>query len=216
MDESKDKVEAVLDDISIQTKALCDLVRMTFQAGAYMRGPDMLLLGVLKRVMSTSRGFVDLVKNTHFLCAAPLVRFQLDSALRFYGVLVTEDPHQAALDVIGGARIGRMRGSCGRLLSDRYLVELLSDDYPWVETVYRHSSDYVHLSSAHIFAPVFTVDDNTNTVLMVLTEEDVCAPAERWIELVECFQEVTRLVASVFESWLATHPNAPSPPKGDS
>lgn len=204
----KETVESVLKDIEVRTKAMQYLVQQTFQPGSAIRTPDLLLFGVLKRVMSMSRGFVQLVRTTNFLCAAPLVRFQLDSALRFYGVLITSDPDHATKEVLGGARIDRMEDDNGKQLRDYHLVKRLSKFYPWVPRIYEQASAYVHLSTTHMFGPVHKVDDDGGTVMMVLTEEDVCAPPDKWLELVVAFRETTQLVGEVFAKWLSSHPNA--------
>lgn len=201
-------VESVLKDIEVRTQAMQYLVRETFQAGSALRTPDLLLLGVLKRVMSTSRGFAQLVRARNFLCAAPLVRFQLDSALRFYGVLITPDPSQSTSEVLGGARIDRMMDDQGERLRDHHLVKRLAKFYPWVPRIYEQASAYVHLSTTHMFGPVHRVDDDGGTVLMLFTEEDVCATPQHWLDLVQAFRETTQLVGEVFGNWLSGHPNA--------
>ncbi len=171
--------EDVLKSIEAESKRLLGVIQGSSSPGP-VENVYMLLLAVTKRAMSISRGFVDLTRNNNFLCAAALVRLQLDCSLRFYGVLHTSDPNLATKDFLGGKRIDRMKDSDGEQLRDGYLAKKLSEKHPWVKSVYDQASAYIHLSPTHMFAPVYKKTD-AGTVLFLLTEEDVCAPPAKWM-----------------------------------
>lgn len=205
---SQSSVEDVLHEIEAETSLLLELFQGSSKSGQSVEMPYFLLLGVFKRVMSISRGFVDLTRSTNFLCAAVLVRLQLDCSLRFHGVLLTPDPNQAVHDLLGGARIDKMRDSSGELLRDWYLAKKLTERFPWVQRIYDQSSAYVHLSTTHMFAPVHKTTED-GEVLFLLTEKDVCAPQEKWLEMVIAFREVTRLFTTTAREWLERESSKP-------
>lgn len=36
-------------------------------------------------------------------------------------------------------------------MHDRYLANKMSIEYPWIESVYEQTSNYIHFSNTHIF-----------------------------------------------------------------
>jgi hypothetical protein len=44
--------------------------------------PDMYIIAAMKRSLCLLRGFADLVESRNYVAAAPLVRLQMDNALR--------------------------------------------------------------------------------------------------------------------------------------
>lgn len=190
-------IERGLQDIERVTRSISESVRVAYPSDTSMCAVDLALLGVLKRVLSVSRGFRVLVGDRNFLCSAALVRMQLDCALRFSGILLTDDPNDAAKRLIGGERIDRMRDRDGKRMRDHHLVSKLSGSIPWVQKVYDEASAYVHLSTTHLFAPVADVREGGGEVTMLFTDQDVCAPNEKWREMVVTFREVTRLAGGV-------------------
>lgn len=93
-----------------------------------------------------------MIKARNFICAAPLVRLQLDNSLRFYAAFLVEEPHELAKAFIDGKSIRsfRERGSKEKL-TDRILVDRLSLHHSWIKEAYKQASGYIHLSEKHFF-----------------------------------------------------------------
>jgi hypothetical protein len=110
---------------------------------------DVLALAVLDRSLSTAKGFCVLMRNGGYLPAAGLLRMQLDSVVRFYGVMRQPDPHDLANRMVNGDRLARIKDANGDRLHDAALRALLKQAVPWVDHVYSIASGYVHLSEQH-------------------------------------------------------------------
>ncbi|MFH1904977.1 MAG: hypothetical protein ABIK53_05600 [bacterium] len=111
---------------------------------------DLFAGAVLKRSMSIISGFVMLIKAKNYICAAPLVRLQLDNLLRFSAAYIVEDPDKLATDVLKGIPIERLKDKRNKKMRDGYLVEELKKKYSWIERVYKNASGYIHFSEKHM------------------------------------------------------------------
>ena len=109
-----------------------------------------LYLSVLNRSLELFDGFILLIRNGQYGCGMSLLRMQLDNVLRFYGVLLTEDPHNVANEMFNGAFLSKIKDKEGNKLRDHYLVTKMSEANPWVNHVYNLTSGYIHLSDQHI------------------------------------------------------------------
>ena len=63
---------------------------------------DLLSNAVLHRSMSLISGFCAMIEAKNFICAAPLLRLQIDNLLRFYAAFVVSDPHEFAMEAVQG------------------------------------------------------------------------------------------------------------------
>jgi hypothetical protein len=107
-------------------------------------------MAVVDRSLALLRGFCDLVEARNMIAAAPLIRCQLDNGLRFFASTLVEDPHDFAGNILKGIPVRKMKDRYGKLMTDRYLVERLTIEVPWIETVYSQASGYIHFSEQHI------------------------------------------------------------------
>lgn len=57
---------------------------------------DLMGISVSKRSMSLIKGFIEMIRQENFICAAPMLRMQLDNSLRFYAAFLVENPHELA------------------------------------------------------------------------------------------------------------------------
>ena len=111
---------------------------------------DLFAGAVLRRSMSIISGFVMLIKARNYICAAPLVRLQLDNLLRFSAAYIVEDPDKLAIDVLKGIPIKNLKDKKNKKMSDGYLVKELKKKYSWIERVYKNTSGYIHFSEKHM------------------------------------------------------------------
>lgn len=105
---------------------------------------DLMGISVSKRSMSLIKGFTEMIRQENFICAAPMLRMQLDNSLRFYAAFLVEDPHELARNFAEGQSIRNFREKgTNQKLTDRLLVERLSEHYPWIAEVYNKMSGYI-------------------------------------------------------------------------
>lgn len=104
----------------------------------------------LHRSISLVHGFCTLIPD-NYICAASLVRLQLDSALRFSALSLVEDQEQFAKRVSSGEAINKLKDRDGQQMRDAYLVGKLNERHPGVDQCYGDGCGYVHLSGAHFF-----------------------------------------------------------------
>src|SRR5436309_1171588 len=61
---------------------------------------DLLAIAALNRSAGLCSGFRQLIRSRNFICAAPLIRLQIDNALRLYAGSIVRDPRGYALSVL--------------------------------------------------------------------------------------------------------------------
>lgn len=153
MESSRDG--AVIDQIDDFRDAHLALAKKLISAdGKRMYKMDILALAVLKRSLSISSGFSSMFAQGNLLCAASLIRLQVDSSLRFFASTLVDDPDDFCQKVFEGVPIRKIKDKAGNAMTDSYLVEKLSQDFPWVGEVYGPASGFIHLSEKHIFSTV--------------------------------------------------------------
>ncbi len=162
---------------------------------------DFLALAVLNRSLCLVSAFAMLIEARNLIAAAPLIRLQLDNALRFFASTLVDQPHEFAMKVLGGARIDRIKDKSGNRLTDKHLVTTLGVHEAWIESVYEQTSGFVHLSEKHIFNAVKIKDKKERDILMKISDRDEFAPETAYQEALDVFTRVTELVLNVTEAW---------------
>ena len=178
--------------------------------GARMYPLDIMAIGAVKRNVSTAAGFRKVVESWNMVCARSLLRIHLDTALRFSAAWLVEDPHAFAREVLKGERIDKMKNSRGQRLTDAYLIELRSAEYPWLPRVYKNLSGYVHFSGSHIYDSVAGVDEDERSIEFEITEFDTRFPAFSWIEVVQCFREGSEFLVRYLRGYGMTKSLSPT------
>lgn len=128
--------------------------------GNNMYQMDILALAVINRSLSISSGISSMIEQGNLLCAASLIRLQIDSSLRFFASTLVEDADNFCKEVFEGKHIRKMKDKCGKAMTDSYLVEKVSERFPWVEIAYEATSGFIHFSEKHIFSSVIEAKDN--------------------------------------------------------
>jgi hypothetical protein len=165
---------------------------------------DGLAMAVLHRSLNLTEGFVLLMGNHGYICAAALLRFQLDNILRLYGVMSSGDPHGVAEDVLGGKQLNKIKDPSGDLMTDTHLLERLEDRNKGITGVYKWASGYVHLSREHVshFLSISAPGEDGRRLFQIGNNDDHLPPEHRR-ELVDGFAKVTRGVLLLEEHWIA-------------
>lgn len=168
---------------------------------------DLLAIAAIKRSLSNTSAMRLLVENWNLVAARTILRAQLDTPVRFSAVWLVDDPHDFATKVHAGEHIRRMKDRSGNPMTDAYLIEKMSVEYPWIKTVYERLSGYVHFSANHVSATVTDHDDEARTVKFAMSAEDLEFPEESWVEVIACFNECTRILHRYLEGWTMTKGN---------
>ena len=197
-----------IDRIRGYEKCLLDVgLRMLSAYGGKLYPLDLLAMGVLKRSLSLCHGFVRLIEDVNFTCAGPLVRLQLDNALRYFAAFLVSDPHDFASHIISGKSVRQYKDRSGAKLTDKHLVEELSKEYPWVNKVYGETSKLIHLTDEHIFSVLKLDEESDRSAKLEFGALDDDIPEAAYLEATEAFIAATEVSIVYLEGWIFTKNN---------
>jgi len=168
---------------------------------------DLFTAGVLNRSLSISSAFKTLLEAHNFIAAAPLIRLQLDSALRFYAVFIVNKPKEFCMEVLRGTPIRELKDKTGKKLSDKHLIksltedERLSIDRSWVKSVYKQTSGYIHLSEKHFHNCIRA--SSGGDIDIAISDFDAFISDDIRLEAIDAFMEITKLVLELVGYWAA-------------
>jgi hypothetical protein len=165
----------------------------------YTHSIDYLAVPTLNRSLNLMYGFFDLVKKRNFVAAAPLVRLQLDNVLRFSATWYVDDPFDFAEKVVQGKRVRDLRARDGEKMTDRYLLNKVAVDHPWVTDVYEQTSGYVHLSDKHLYNAVRREEEGYHGFKIAVG--DAFLPGKVYEEATAAFMEITKVLFSYMRGW---------------
>lgn len=178
--------------------------RLFGKPNAPMFGLDLLAYGAIKRNLSTTAAISQMVKSWNMVSARSLLRVHIDTALRFSAAWLVEQPHEFALEVIGGGRIDKFKDRKGSRLSDAYLVKVRAEEYRWLPKVYENLSGYIHFSGSHVFDSVAKVSDNDMSISFEISVTDYKFPEFSWVEILECTREATAMLTKYLDGYILT------------
>lgn len=136
---------------------------------------DLFCTAVLNRSVNIIRGYTTLMRDNNFIAAAPLVRIQLDSLLRFYSTfLVDENIDEYALRIIRGEQINKIKDRNGGNMNDGHLCALYSSlpGKQWIKQVYEAGSSYIHLSNSATQSATMLNNDEERKINMTIGKHD--------------------------------------------
>ena len=163
---------------------------------------DLMVTAVLNRALQLLHGFIVLVRDENWTCAAPLLRLQIDNSCRLLAGSLVGNFDTFTSEVLSGKRIDRMKDIKGNRLTDAYLVEQLARfaDAPWLPSVYERTSGHVHLSDTHLFASSYA-ESESRKLMLSITRKETRVPSSGWHELIEAFTAATDLVLDLVTLW---------------
>lgn len=162
---------------------------------------DIFLIAATNRAFCLLRGFCDLLESENFLCAAPLIRLQLDTCLRVAALGWVDDPNEFASKILGGTPIDTLRDNAGKPMKDSRLRDRLKEDFPWITPIYKHTSGFVHLSEKHIFNALSVADPQSGAIRMKMSDRDTFVPTSAYLEAVDGFRDLTALFLDFVNAW---------------
>ena len=170
---------------------------------------DLMAQATINRTLHFIPAFTHCVETRNFFVAAPLLRMQLDSCLRFSAAWIVNDCQTYASKILSGVEARKIKDAKGNRLTDAYLVSTMSIDYPWIESVYKSCSGFVHLSRAHIVSMLTEKADQPaeGRFTIALGFGTVVLDDERYIEAVEGFNATIGVLIDLLKGWHFTKNN---------
>lgn len=202
-------IKAALTNLETDEKTMLDYAAdmMQVHEGA-LYGFDFLVCAATNRSVALSAGFRILIHDRNFICAGPLVRLQLDTALRVFAGFIVDKPHEFAVSVLEGKHIRNMKDRNGQRMTDRYLITQLAKEYPWIELVYENTSGYVHLSDKHFFNTFDYADrEKRSGYVLKIGSCDIDFPDEIYLEAISAFRASTQILMRYINGWIFTKTN---------
>jgi hypothetical protein len=91
----------------------------------------------------------------------------------------------------GEVQFNHLVDGAGHRLTDAHLRSKLAERYPWINAVYRETSDFVHLSFRHLWTAIALVDDQSRSVSLQISGVDAKADETQYHEIVDAFLEAS-------------------------
>lgn len=193
------ELEILLDQ---DKKELRNYVKKRIEINSNIYISDFLMFGAIKRNHGNINGICLLIKSRNMSAARSLLRVHLDTLLRFQAFWIVDDIENFTLEILGGKSINKFKDNLGNKLTDSYLVDLLSQRYPWVKDVYKNLCSYIHFSDAHVWDSIDPKSILGEKFTFSVTDQDEKYPAWSWAEILECTHEINRVFLKFLESYL--------------
>ena len=182
-----------------------DLGKLMFEPNkVYMYPLDLLATAVMDRGLSLIFGYTSQIRVNNFTCAAPLIRMHLDNVLRFYAAYISADPHEFTMKVFEGVHIRNLKDKEGKKMTDKYLVDKLSSEHPWMKEVYEKTSGYVHLSNTHIYNSSRLKDLQSRVISFSISKQDRWVTESTKLEGTNCMNEISEILYDYLSGWNQT------------
>ncbi|RYZ82790.1 MAG: hypothetical protein EOP04_21335 [Proteobacteria bacterium] len=104
------------------------------------------------------------------------------------------------MEVLKGARVSKLKDKKGRFLTDAYLVDKASEQFPWIKNVYRETSGFIHFSEKHIYSSITSYKDGTFEA--AITGGDIGVTEELRREAIDAMAAATKLVIDLLHNWV--------------
>lgn len=169
---------------------------------------DLYFIATCNRALQNFDAFRMAMKADYYSTSMILLRVQLDSVLRCYGLTQTEDPHATAQQILQGVKLSGLPDKHGKQMKDFYLVELfckLAEANKVIKHIYKLSSSYVHLSDSaihHVLGQAKPIATGAHGFFIGSAEPDV--PMLAKLQLVQAFEKVTDVFFDLALNWTTT------------
>lgn len=162
---------------------------------------DLFAMGIGRRALALSSGFRLMVEQRNSLCALPIVRMQLDTALQLYAGFFVTDHQTFCYDVIHGKQIDRLQSDDGKPMKDRYLLERVAKRNSWIVDVYKFTSGHIHFSNRHIQEALRVGEGGKGQ--MVLGPADFDREPDHFLEPMRCVHHLNLIIEFALWDWFA-------------
>ena len=168
-------------------------------------GVDFLASAAINRAVRVSSGFRAMITARNYMCAAPLIRLQLDTALRVRAGTLVDNPHEFAIEILKGKHVKSIKDRDGKLMNDHYLVTKVEENFPGAKALYKQTSGYIHFSEAHYYHLIGKPDEGSHRMAIGAIED---VPESVYVGAMEAFNKATEMVAAYVASWVSAKENS--------
>ena len=192
-----------LEDLDALTSENKNVISGLLQENSKFSSLTLFLLAALQRVESNVAGFRSMVHSKNYPIACAILRMQIDTAMRVYGLRLMADPHDGATKLLAGERYDRIRPRAkGDKLRDSVLLDAIDSEYGWMKRVYRRVSGMVHLSGMHIhhaidYSNKVQNDDGSLSIHFVIGPSSPNLPDNLFHELTQAFVHASMIGSAV-------------------
>lgn len=159
------------------------------------------VFAAIKKTRSLSHAFCMLVRAKNTLAATALIRLQLDTALRIYGLSLVDDLEDAGAMLMSDISYRKLKSRSGEPLTDAVLHENLDKHHPGLSYAYKTTSSYVHLSASHIKTGLVE-RPGTATLFFHMNGTDDTHSSESFSDIIDWFDQATELTANMIEDFM--------------
>jgi len=203
-----DQIDLALQGLEEDRKTFLEMTLEMWRAhDADIYPLDLYANGAINRSLALSAGFQSMIEQRNILCAGPLVRLQLDTAIRFYAAFIVDNPHDLATAVLKGVTVRKLKDCTGQLMNDAHLVRCISKEYPWIQRVYEKTSNLIHMSDAHIMSSLDGANREKMSVGMLVGWQHKKLPDSLFLEAIAAFRAATDVFARYLRGWIITKDN---------
>jgi hypothetical protein len=162
---------------------------------------DLLLLAFAIRSLSIISGFLSLVEDMNYLCAAPLVRMQLENFVKLLFIVKEPDYRDEIFrKTMEGKKWAEIKIEGNKRLTDRYLVKYAKRcGYPWAEDIYDKSCKFVHFSEMHFITTVQEMTENRR-ITFIFSDTGPPFHKDDWEGLLKAFDVISFNLCDAFHA----------------
>lgn len=161
---------------------------------------DFYALAVNNRALSLTNAYLTLIKSGNYLAALPLIRLQLDNALRFFASTLVSDFNDFVMHFLDGKEIRDYKDFEGKNLTDNHLAKKLDEHFPGTLKLYKNACGFIHLSDNHFYPTISEIKEKTREFGIRVGQFDTYSDEEK-VDFTSTMIEVTKLVIIVVEQW---------------
>lgn len=173
---------------------------------------DSFAFSVINRTIQLTQGYITLVGTNNYIAAIPLIRLQLDNALRFFAIFEVDNANNFFFYFMDDKPINNYKSHTGEKLTDSYLAKKMDIISPGVFRLYKEISDYIHLSKQHVHASKY-FDDKGEVRLKVMDVNKGIDAFSLQAKMIFAYNmlEIVKLVFIVLDKWKQTKQSFPIP-----
>ncbi|MBD8065176.1 hypothetical protein IC608_06795 [Devosia sp. PTR5] len=206
--------EIFLDDVPDLTSRLARIRAMALEierlpddtyapVGSILEQVEWYSLAAVTKSTSNAHAFCSLVEQRNTIAASAIVRMQIETAMRMFGLTLVADVEAAGDHLMEGKKYGQLRARDGTKLADKILHERLSAEYEWVTKAYEDTSAFVHLDGENIRSKLVHLSMGA---FFNLSGVDAQRPEHAYFHLADTFFIALRMTRNILADFLATRP----------
>jgi hypothetical protein len=196
------EIKTTITQIRSREKQHVELLHAVFKADADAIFPaDLIVAGAIQRSLMLCKGFLTLLRAKNGLCAGAVLRLQVDNILRLYASSLFPSGSDTLLAILEDWPLSRLKAPDGKPLTDRELCNRVAAIYPWVPSVFKHTSAFVHFSRPAVMSALTSVSDDRRFTLSIGSRVGrPWRPSER-LEAAQAFDAATKAVLEMVYAW---------------